>query len=154
MAAEERDVQQSVEASGGWNGGDTASEREGTRAQAVDAPASDAGFGLVEIVTAIAVMAIGVVAVVSGLYASVTATVIDRDHALAFSWLHSGADAVHLTARVPCTVDGSGRAAAIAAYDAAARSTTPPPDWSTNGATISVTDVEYLGRASVDSEFE
>lgn len=114
----------------------------------------DGGFGLVEVITAIALMALGVVAVMSGLYASVTATVVDRDHALAFSWLNAGADAVHNIARVPCTADGSGRTDAISAYDAAARTTTPPPGWSVNGATISVTNVEYLGRASVDSEFE
>lgn len=114
----------------------------------------DRGSSLVEIITAIAVMGVGVVAVLSGLRASVSATVIDRDHALAFSWLQAASDAVFLADRVPCTADGSGRTTAITAYDTAVQTATQPSTWVGTDASISVVDVEYLGRTSVDADFE
>jgi type II secretory pathway pseudopilin PulG len=110
----------------------------------------DIGFSMVEMLVTIVLMGMTVVAVLVGVQTTIHATVVDREHAIAFSWLQSASDEIYRTTRVPCT---SGRPAAIAAYDTAAKSVSKPSAWS-NAATIAVTDVEYLGKVGVDDDFE
>ena len=114
----------------------------------------DEGNSLTEILIAVTLMGIGVVSMLVGLQTSVRASSLDRDHANAFEWLQAASDAVYLADRVPCTADGTGRLDAIATYDAAAQTASRPPVWLSATTSISVVDVEYLGRSSVDAEFE
>ncbi len=114
----------------------------------------DAGYSLTEVLVAISLMGTIVIALLGGIRTVVTATRVDRDHAQSFEWLQAASDSVFLAPRVPCTSDGTGRLAAIAAYDAAAKSATVPPVWDGTSASIEVTDVEYLGRVGVDDDFE
>jgi hypothetical protein len=100
----------------------------------------------------IVLMGMVVSAVLVGIRVTVKASAVDRDHAAAFAWLQAGSDAVHAAPRVPCTPDGQGRIQAIAAYDAVVRTVPPPPVWDGRGS-ISVTNVEYLGRAGIDDVF-
>lgn len=109
------------------------------------------GFSLVEVLVTLALMGTTVVAVLVGVQATVRASVTDRDHATAFAWLQSASDEIYRVDREPCT---GGKAAAIAAYDSAAASVTPPPVWDSTDAAISVIDVEFLGKSGVDDEFE
>lgn len=112
----------------------------------------DQGVTLVEIVIAVVLLGLTVTAVLVAVRTTTSATAVDRDHAIAFSWLQAASDEIYRDARVPCT---AGIAAAVSAYDAAAKSAPRPPSWSTNpSATIAVTNVEYLGRSSPDDEFE
>ena len=112
---------------------------------------TDAGFSLLEILVTLSLMGITVVAVLAGLQTTIRGSVTDRDHATAFSWLQSASDEIYRVDREPCT---SGQAATIATYDTAANSVQIPPVWSTTGATISVIDVEFLGKTGVDADFE
>jgi len=111
----------------------------------------DAGFTLIEVLVVITLMGICVVAVLAGMRATISATVIDRNHAVAFAWLQAASDEIYETPRVPCT---SGQALAQSSYEAAAKSVPVPPVWSGTAAKIEVTNVEYLGRVTVDSAFE
>ena len=123
------------------------------RERAATTPSSeveDSGFSMVEILVTIVLMGMTVVAVLVGVQTTIHATVVDREHAIAFAWLQSASDEIYRTTRVPCT---SGRPAAIAAYDTAAKSVSAPSTWSA-GASIAVTDVEYLGKVAVDDDFE
>ncbi|HUS44135.1 MAG TPA: hypothetical protein VMY16_15845 [Ilumatobacteraceae bacterium] len=79
------------------------------------------------------------------------ASAIDRDHAVAFSWLQSASDEIYRDVRVPCT---SGRPLALSTYDAAAKRAPKPPLWAGTDASIRVTNVEYLGRVNPDADFD
>ena len=114
-------------------------------------PDRDRGFSLVETVIAIALMGVVVTTVLAGMRATVSASRIDRDHATSFVWLQAASDEIHQGPRESCT---SGQSTAIAAYDALAKSAPRPPAWDGTSASIEVTNVEYLGRASVDDEFD
>jgi prepilin-type N-terminal cleavage/methylation domain-containing protein len=122
--------------------------------------AGDHGFTLIEVLVVITLMGICVVAVLAGMRATISATVIDRNHAVAFEWLQAASDEIYQVGRVSCAPDPSnpsqpfGRDAAIAQYDKAAQTAAVPPVWNGTTATISVTNVEYLGRVTVDSDFE
>ncbi len=116
------------------------------------APVADRGFTLVEILVTIVLMGMTVVAVLVTLQTTIKATVIDRDHATSFAWLQAASDEIYRVPRVPCT---DGQAAAISAYDAAAKSVDRPPAWVDEPtAVIQVTTVEYLGKADPDAVFE
>lgn len=102
----------------------------------------------------IAIVLLGLVVsgVLVALRTSTAASATDRDHANAFAWLQAASDEIYRDARVPCT---SGRPAAIAAYDIAAKAAPRPPRWAGDPtATIAVTNVEYLGRFTPDADFE
>lgn len=112
----------------------------------------DEGFTLVEILVSIVLMGVTIVAVLLSLQTTIKATVVDRDHATSFAWLQAASDEIYRTPRVPCT---DGQAAAIVAYDTAAKSVDRPPAWVDEPtATIRVTTVEYLGKADPDAVFE
>jgi prepilin-type N-terminal cleavage/methylation domain-containing protein len=113
---------------------------------------SDEGFTLVEILVTIVLMGTTMVAVLLSLQTTIGATVVDRDHATAFSWLQAASDEIYRVPRIPCT---QGQAAAITAYDVAAKSVDRPPAWVDEPAAgIRVTTVEYLGKVSPDADFE
>jgi prepilin-type N-terminal cleavage/methylation domain-containing protein len=111
----------------------------------------DDGFTLTEILVTIALMGITVVSVMVGLRTTIGATVIDRDHAVSFTWLQAASDEIYRAPRVSCT---SGQAAAISAYDAAAKAAPRPPAWDGTSASIRVINVEFLGKTGVDADFE
>ncbi len=113
--------------------------------------AVDTGFTLVEVLVVITLMGISVVAVLAGARATIKSTVIDRNQAEVFVWLQAASDEIYETPRVPCT---SGQALARTTYELAAKSAPVPPVWSGTTAKIEVTNVEYLGRVTVDSDFE
>lgn len=117
-------------------------------------PHRDQGNSIVEIVISVALMGITVVAVLSGIQVVVSASLTDRDQAQAFEWLQAASDSIYSADREPCTSDGTGRLAAIAVYDAAAQLASVPPAWDGTDAALEVTNVEYLGRLTVDSDFE
>ncbi|NND75729.1 MAG: prepilin-type N-terminal cleavage/methylation domain-containing protein [Ilumatobacter sp.] len=112
----------------------------------------DAGFSLTEMLVTITLMGVAVVAVISGLQATIRSSVIDRDHATAFAWLQAASDEIYRETRVSCT---AGHAAAISAYDTAAQNAPVPPVWAslTPAPTVEVIDVEYLGRANPGDDF-
>jgi hypothetical protein len=114
----------------------------------------DSGASLTEVLIAIVLMGGIVIALLVGVRTVVRATGVDRDHAQSFEWLQAASDAVYVTPRIPCTDDGQGRLDAIAAYDVAAQSASIPPVWDGSAASIRVTNVEYLGRFTVDDDFE
>lgn len=116
-------------------------------------PRSNRGFSLTEVVIAIAIAGILVTAVMASARVSLKASQIDRDRAIAFAWLQAASDEIHLETRVACTADGTGRTNAIAAYRIAAQSTGVPDPWTSTGAGITVSDVEYLGRSDPDDDF-
>jgi prepilin-type N-terminal cleavage/methylation domain-containing protein len=110
----------------------------------------DSGFTMIEMLVTIVLMGMTVVAVLVGVQTTIHATVIDREHAIAFAWLQSASDEIYRTARVPCT---DGLPKAIADYDTAAKKADVPSAWSAT-ATIAVTNVEYLGKVGIDDDFE
>ena len=114
----------------------------------------DRGATLPEILVAIVLMGVVVVAVVTSISTIAVGGLVDKEHANTFEWLQAASDAVYRAPRVPCTSDGSGRLAAIADYDAAASTAARPSTFDGTSASISVTNVEYLGRTDPDADFE
>jgi len=114
----------------------------------------DRGYSLAEVLVAMSLLGSVVVVTLVGIQTVIMSSATDRDQALTFEWLQAASDAIHVSERVSCTADGQGRTDAIAAYDLAAQSVSVPPMWSGTTAAIEVTDVEYLGRTSVDADFE
>lgn len=111
----------------------------------------DRGFTLIELLVTIVLMGTTVVAVLAGMQTTIRASTIDRNHATIFEWLQSASDEIYQAPRIPCT---AGRAAAITAYDEAAKLAPVPPVWEGTAARIDVVNVEYLGRLMVDDAFE
>ena len=120
----------------------------------------DRGISLVEMVVTIAIMGLLVTAVLTAVRMSVSASATDRDQAVAFTWLQAASDEIYRAPRVPCTSDGTGRLLAIDQYTVAARQAEVPPVWQTStgtprdAASVAVTNVEYLGRTTVDDVFD
>lgn len=109
----------------------------------------DQGLSLIEILVTLSLMGMTVVAVLSGLQATIRASVIDRDHATAFAWMQTASDEIHRATRTPCTAG-----TAESDYDAIAQAVPPPPVWASLSPTIEVISVEYLGKTNVDDDFE
>lgn len=110
----------------------------------------DDGVSLIEVLVAIVLIGTVVTAILVSLRTSTKASAIDRDHAIAFSWLQAASDEIYRQPRVPCdtAVDP------IATYTDYARDAVRPPRWETSAAHIEVTNVEYLGRFNPDADFE
>lgn len=109
-------------------------------------------MSLIEILISIVLIGLVVTAVLTTLRTTTHASAIDRDHAIAFTWLQAASDEVYRDPRVSCT---AGQAAAIAAYDVAAKAVPRPPRWASEPtATIAITNVEYLGRTDPNAVFE
>ena len=103
----------------------------------------DRGTTFIELLIAIVLVSVGVLATLVALQATSIATVVDRDHAEAFEWLQAGADRVYNYTRIPC-YDATDP---VPLYDAEAKLATAPARWAAGG-TIEVVDVTYIGRAS------
>jgi len=107
---------------------------------------------MIEVLVAIVLIGLVVTAILTTLTTTTTASAVDRDHAIAFTWLQAASDEVYRDARVPCT---AGQAAAITAYDTAAKSVPRPVRWASEPtAVIAVTNVEYLGRPDPNADFD
>lgn len=110
----------------------------------------DAGVSLIEVLVAIVLLGMVVTTILVSLRASTKASAIDRDHAIAFSWLQAASDEIYRGSRVPCDVATD----PIATYTSYAQAATRPPRWVSSPAHIEVTEVEYLGRTTPDADFE
>lgn len=115
----------------------------------------DAGVSLIELLVAIVLIGIGVVSIVVALQVTTTASGIDEDHAVSFAWLQAASDEVYRIPRLSC--DGNSAATIRANYNAAIQSpNVPKPDsWpAATTASITVTEIQFLGKASPDDEYE
>lgn len=116
---------------------------------AVESSQHDRGTTLVELLVSIVLLGTAVVAILVTLRTSTRASAIDLSQAKAYEWVQSVSDQIYDAPRVPCYSGGS--AAAISAYQSAANGAAKPPGWS--GGSVSVTNVEFLGRAKTTDPF-
>lgn len=110
----------------------------------------DVGQSLIEVLIVILLMGLVVTAILGALRVTTQASGIDRDHAIAFSWLQAASDEIYRQPRVPCNTATD----PIATYTSYAQAATRPPSWVTSAAHIEVISVEYLGRSTPDADFE
>lgn len=114
------------------------------RSQSVSHP--DSGVTFIELLVAVVLLGTGVIAVVIGLQAATTASVIDAEHAQAFAVLHDASDVVFDAERLSCE---NGEAALVAAYGAGLASQVEYPDgWSV--ANVEIIKIEFLLAQEVD----
>ena len=109
----------------------------------------DRGTTFVELLVSIVLLGTAVVAILVTLRTSTRATAIDLSQAKAYEWVQSVSDQIYDAPRIPCYSGGS--AAAISAYQSAANGAAKPPGWSSG--TVTVTNVEFLGRAQTTDQF-
>jgi hypothetical protein len=123
----------------------------------------DSGSTFVELLMAIVILGIGVVAVIVALQAATVASATDADHARAYAWLHNASDSVFEVPRVACNrYDGTGDETLLSnwinqvgdsndtsvdgtvwgVYNDAVGTTPPPSGW--EAATIAITKIEFL----------
>jgi len=108
---------------------------------------------LVESLVAVVLMGLTVTAVVGSVRMTAQASALDRDHAIAYEWLHAGSDEIYRRDRLPC--DANTNLEIQTKYDEYANAVERPAQWDVaSGATIVVENVEYLGRASQSDDFE
>ena len=107
----------------------------------------DAGSSLIEILVSLVLLGTAAVAVLVALGTSIHASAVDKDLATAYEYVQSASDQIYEAPRVPCY---QGLTNVQAAYDAAAKLAPVPPGWAK---TATVTNVEFLGRATVDAQF-
>lgn len=100
---------------------------------------SDDGFSLVEMIAAVALLSIAVVAILSALGVLIRSSREHRQMANAQVVLASAAEKVKAADYVPCT---DGLTSLLAGYDGAADTATQPTDWA-SGASIDVIEVRY-----------
>ena len=96
-------------------------------------------MSLIEILIALTLMGTVVVATMTALTASISASSLDRDHANAHAWLQTAADTLY--ARDLITCDAQPLADITAAYQTTVQSTHNPEDWA--AANIEVIGLEY-----------
>jgi len=134
------------------------------------AGARDRGVSFIELLVAIVLLGIAVIAIIAAVRATVIAARIDTDQAKAQAWLSAAADDVDEAARVPCAlpvgapsaaddpsdwIDNRGSAGVNTPgtvwteYQSIVATTPAPGGWA--GATISVSSIEFLGRSTPDS---
>ena len=107
----------------------------------------DQGSSLIEILVAMVILSTGVIAVLVALGTTIHASSVDKDVATAYEYVQDVSDQIYEANRVPCY---QGQATVLAAYDAAAKLAPVPAGWAK---TAKVTNVEFLGRATVDAPF-
>lgn len=107
----------------------------------------DRGLSLVEILVSIVLLGTAGVAVVVALGTSIHASAVDKDLATSYEYVQSVSDQIYAAPRVPCY---QGAATVKAAYDTAAKQAPAPLGWTK---TATVTNVQFLGRATVDAPF-
>lgn len=106
----------------------------------------DAGVSLLEILISIALLSTVVVATLTTMRTSITASALDRDHANAHAWLQTAADMLYARELIPCgSMDPGNPAndlALIAAeYEATMQQTENPEGWA--AANLSVLSLEW-----------
>lgn len=108
----------------------------------------DGGFSLVEILIAIAIMGIAMVAVLGALATQMRGADQHRDESDAGAVLASAAEKVQAATYTPCTASTT----PLAGYTTAARNATLPSDWVAEGfspsSAISITAVKYWNGSS------
>ena len=115
----------------------------------------DSGVTLVELLIAIVLLGIGVSAIVVAVRVTSTASAIDEQHAISFSWLQAASDEIYRTPRLPCNTNS--RQTIIDAYSAAIQHpSVPKPDSWPNAAaaSIRVVGLQFLGKVNPDDDYE
>jgi type II secretory pathway pseudopilin PulG len=133
-------------------------------------PRRDSGVTFIELLVAVILLGTSVVAVLTAVRATVTASSIDTDHARAFEWLQAASDAVYKADRVPCAktalavananapsdwTSNKGSASVPSSgtvwteYQTKVNAVPPPVGWA--GGKIAITAIEFLGRATPDA---
>jgi type II secretory pathway pseudopilin PulG len=108
---------------------------------------TDHGSSLIEILVSMVLLSTAVIAVLTALGTSIHASAVDKDIATAYEYVQNASDEIYEADRVPCY---QGLTAVKAAYDSAVKLAPVPPGWTK---TATVTNVEFLGRATVDAQF-
>jgi Tfp pilus assembly protein PilV len=116
----------------------------------------DAGLTLVEVVIAVVLMGLVVVATLSLLIGVIKASTLHRDHANAHAWLQTAADMLYARELDRCDPSSSTpiatqRGAIMDAYEATVRETKNPSGWAAKN--IEVIDLEFwhITKAADDS---
>jgi prepilin-type N-terminal cleavage/methylation domain-containing protein len=104
--------------------------REGGRSR------RDAGLSLLEVLVAVALLGIGVVAMLTTLDVIIKSTAAERDYANAHAWLQSASDSLYRYERVDCT--DFTREQVEAAYQAVVETAQDPEGWFEAGGSIEI----------------
>jgi hypothetical protein len=96
-------------------------------------------------------MGIAVSAILVSLQVSTSASGIDEDHAIAFAWLQDASEEIYRAPRESCASHTDPSAAIRAVYDGYAKTAVNPYG---SGGSITVTQVQFLGKVSPDDEYE
>lgn len=99
----------------------------------------DRGVSFVEILVAVVLLGLAVVATLTALRTTIVGSDVNKDHANAHAWLQAAADAVHAAVYEECDVDGDPDP--LNEYQMVVDAVTVPDDWV--GGTITVTDVDF-----------
>ena len=129
--------------------------RTTSAAPSTERSSSDRGISLIEILIAVVLMGFGVTAVLVAVRTTVTASAVDEQHAVSFAWLQAASDEIYRTPRMTC--DGNSAATVQAYYNAAIQPpNVPKPDsWPASAsASIAVTNIQFLGKANPDDDYE
>ena len=110
----------------------------------------DAGFSLIEVLIVVLLMGLVVTAVLAALGTATKASAVDKEHAIAYSWLQAASDEIYRQPRVPC----NSATDPVATYSTYAQAAPRPLSWDSTSASIAVVGVEYLGRSTPDADFE
>lgn len=107
---------------------------------------ASSGFSYVEVLVAIVLVGVTVIAALVGLRATVLAGRVGSERSQLLLWVQEGSQAVHRTSYVPCSPAGtmsSAQADAIRSTYQAAIDAVPPPD-GLGGGTLVVGEPQYL----------
>ena len=107
----------------------------------------DRGLSLVEILVSIVLLGTAGVAVVVALGTSIHASAVDKDLATSYEYVQSVSDRIYAANRVPC-YQGAATVKATVRYGRKAGTGTAGLDQD-----CTVTNVQFLGRATVDAPF-
>lgn len=95
----------------------------------VSHPKRDPGVSLVELLIAIVLLGIVVVAMLTTLRVTVAASATERDHANAHAWLQSAADVLYGVERVDCGTPTVTNSNVLTTYQTAVKSASDPEQW-------------------------
>lgn len=115
----------------------------------------DSGVSLLEVLIAITLIGVAVTSIIVAVQVTATASGIDEDHANSFSWLQAASDEIYRIPRLSCATNTPD--AIRTAYSAAIQTpNVPKPDaWpNATAASIQVTGIQFLGKASPDDDYE
>ena len=107
----------------------------------------DRGLSLIEILVSIVLLSTAGISVVVALGTTIHSSGVDKNFATSYEYVQSVSDQIYEAPREKCY---QGLANVKAAYDLAAKSAPVPLGWTK---TAAVTNVEFLGRSTVDAQF-